>query len=123
MIQRGESPDKAKLSAFGKKIERGESPDHAKLSAFGKKHGDHDHPELPQIVLDEKKRYKAPTKPMRWVSLHHHSTYSYLDGFQLPEAHVRRIAELNGGAIAMTEHGNLMSHAKFEQAAQKEGIK
>lgn len=122
-VQRGESPDKAKLSAFGKKIERGESPDHAKLSAFGRKHGDHDHPELPQVVLDEKKRQKTPTKPMRWVSLHHHSTYSYLDGFQLPDAHVRRISELNGSALAMTEHGNVMSHVKFEQAAKAAGVK
>jgi len=60
---------------------------------------------------------------MRFVSLHHHSTYSFLDGFQLPDAHVRRISELNGSALALTEHGNVMSHAKFEQAAAKEGIK
>jgi DNA polymerase-3 subunit alpha len=60
---------------------------------------------------------------MRFASLHHHSTYSFLDGFQLPDAHVRRISELNGSALALTEHGNVMSHAKFEQAASKEGIK
>jgi DNA polymerase-3 subunit alpha len=60
---------------------------------------------------------------MRFVSLHHHSTYSFLDGFQLPEAHVRRITELNGSALAMTEHGNVMSHAKFEQSAKKAGVK
>jgi DNA polymerase-3 subunit alpha len=117
-IQRGESPDHAKLSAFGRKIQRGESPDKAKLSAFGRKHGEHDHPELPQVLLDESKRPKHPTKPMRFVSLHHHSTYSYLDGFQLPEAHVRRAMELNMSAMAMTEHGNMMSHVKFEQAAR-----
>jgi len=60
---------------------------------------------------------------MRFVSLHHHSTYSFLDGFQLPQAHVRRISELNGTALALTEHGNVMSHVKFEQAAKDTGIK
>lgn len=104
-------------------IQRGESPDKAKLSAFGRKHGTHDHPELPKVVLDETKRPKHPSKPMRFVSLHHHSTYSYLDGFQLPEAHVRRATELNMSAMAMTEHGNIMSHAKFEQAAAKADVK
>jgi DNA polymerase III alpha subunit (gram-positive type) len=41
----------------------------------------------------------------------------------LPEAHVRRVSELNGSALALTEHGNVMSHPKFEQAASAEGIK
>src|SRR5215831_2935531 len=121
MIQRGESPDHAKLSAFGKKVQRGESPDHAKLSAFGKrKECDH---EQPAYVLDEKRQRRYPHKPMRWASLHHHSTYSYLDGFQLPEAHVRRAEELQMGSLALTEHGNIMSHVKFEQAARAAGIK
>jgi DNA polymerase-3 subunit alpha len=62
-------------------------------------------------------------KPLRFTSLHHHSTYSFLDGFQLPEAHVRRITELNGSALAMTEHGNVMSHVKFEQSARNAGVK
>ena len=61
--------------------------------------------------------------PMRWVSLHHHSTFSYGDGFQLPEAHVRRAAELSMSSIALTEHGNMSSHVKLEQAAQDAGIK
>lgn len=105
-------------------IQRGESPDHAKLSAFGKKHKpDCDHDKQPALVLDESKSRGVPSKPMRFVSLHHHSTYSFLDGFQLPEAHVRRATELQMSAMAMTEHGNIMSHAKFEQAASKEGVK
>lgn len=61
-------------------------------------------------------RAERSLKPMRFVSLHHHSTYSFLDGFQLPDAHARRIAELNGSAIAMTEHGNIGSHVKLEKA-------
>jgi DNA polymerase-3 subunit alpha len=60
---------------------------------------------------------------MQWVSLHHHSTFSYGDGFQLPEAHVRRATELNMGAIALTEHGNISSHIKLEGAAKRAGVK
>jgi DNA polymerase-3 subunit alpha len=121
-IQRGESPGKAKLSAFGKKIERGESPDHAKLPAFGK---ECDHDDNIAMVRKDKRTHRNPrlTRPLRFVSLHHHSTYSFLDGFQLPEAHVRRISELNGSALALTEHGNVMSHVKFEQAAKETGVK
>jgi len=62
-------------------------------------------------------------KPMRFVSLHHHTTLSYLDGYQMPEAHVRRAGEIGMGSLALTEHGNIDSHVKFELAAQKAGIK
>ncbi|QPX62608.1 DnaE-like DNA polymerase III [Arthrobacter phage Wollypog] len=60
---------------------------------------------------------------MKYVSLHSHSTYSYMDGFGLPEEHVTRVADLEMGALALTEHGNVSSHVKLEQAAQKAGIK
>lgn len=82
------------------------------------------HHEVP-IVLRKQgvKRQVGNLKPMRFVSLHHHSTFSYLDGFQLPDAHVRRITELNMSALAMTEHGNISSHVKLERAALKEGVK
>lgn len=60
---------------------------------------------------------------MKYVSLHSHSTYSYMDGFGLPEAHVARVAELGMSALALTEHGNVSSHVKLEQSAKKHGIK
>lgn len=60
---------------------------------------------------------------MRYVSLHHHTTYSYMDGFGLPEDHVKRAAELGYNAIAFTEHGNVSSHVKGEQAGLKYGVK
>ena len=60
---------------------------------------------------------------MRYVSLHTHSTYSYMDGFGLPEAHVERVKELGMTAVALTEHGNVSSHVKLEQAAVKAEIK
>lgn len=60
---------------------------------------------------------------MEYVSLHHHSTYSYQDGYGLPDEHVKRAAGLDMSAIALTEHGNVSSFVKLEQAAQKHGIK
>lgn len=65
----------------------------------------------------------SPVKEMTFVSLHHHSTFSYLDGYGVPEAHVRRAAELGMTALALTEHGNVSSHVRLEQAADDYGIK
>jgi DNA polymerase-3 subunit alpha len=39
----------------------------------------------------------------------------------MPEVHLRRAAELNLGAIAFTEHGNVASHIKAQAAADKLG--
>jgi len=58
-----------------------------------------------------------------FVNLHGHSTFSYQDGFGTPEEHVARAAELEMPAMALTEHGNVTSHVKLEQAADKAGIK
>jgi DNA polymerase-3 subunit alpha len=60
---------------------------------------------------------------MRYVSLHHHSTFSYMDGYGMPEDHVKRAAELGMTALALTEHGNVSSHVKLEKAAQEHGVK
>ena len=60
---------------------------------------------------------------MKFVSLHHHSTFSYKDGFGMPDAHVRRAADLGMSAIAFTEHGNVSSHVKAEKAGKAHGIK
>lgn len=86
----------------------------------------HAHDEdMPPIIRKVKKTRALPkrSKEMRFVSLHHHSTFSYLDGFQLPEAHVRRAEEIMMRGIAMTEHGNVSSHVQLETAALKAGIK
>lgn len=60
---------------------------------------------------------------MKFVSLHSHSTYSYMDGYALPEVHVARAADLGMSALALTEHGNVSSHVKLELAAKAHGIK
>lgn len=69
------------------------------------------------------RRLPRASKPMRWVSLHHHSTFSYGDGFGMPDAHAERAGDIQLAAMALTEHGNMASHVKFEQAATKVGIK
>lgn len=60
---------------------------------------------------------------MEYVSLHHHSTFSYMDGYGTPDEHVARAAELGMSALALTEHGNVSSHVKLEKAANAAGIK
>lgn len=60
---------------------------------------------------------------MRYRSLHHHTTFSYLDGHGLPFEHVARAVELEMPAFAVTEHGNVSSHVQFEKAAVAAGIK
>lgn len=42
---------------------------------------------------------------MMFVSLHSHSTLSFMDGVGLPKAHVERVADLGMEALALTEHG------------------
>jgi DNA polymerase III subunit alpha len=60
---------------------------------------------------------------LKYVNLHHHSTFSFGDGFGTPAQHVARAAELGYEAIALTEHGNVSSHFQLEKAAIKAGIK
>lgn len=60
---------------------------------------------------------------MKWASLHHHSTFSYQDGYGTVQQHVDRAAELGMGSMALTEHGNISSHVQLEKAAVEAGIK
>lgn len=60
---------------------------------------------------------------MKYVSLHHHSTYSYMDGYASPAKHAERAADLGMSALALTEHGNISSHVKHMLACQKMGIR
>lgn len=97
----------------------------SKLSAFEQKQKRHVHFQPLAVRSDraaKDKKELVGLKPMRFVSLHHHSTFSFMDGFQLPEAHARRAAELQMPALAMTEHGNIFSHVKLEAAAEKHGV-
>lgn len=60
---------------------------------------------------------------MKYVSLHHHSTFSYGDGYGLPVEHVEFCAAAGMSAMALTEHGNTSSHVQLEKACNKFGIK
>lgn len=90
---------------------------HLEDAKIGKKEHHHETP------IRRRRKKTGNMKPMRFVSLHHHSTFSYKDGFQLPEAHVRRAQELQMPGLAMTEHGNVSSHVKFEKALKDSGVK
>lgn len=63
------------------------------------------------------------TPKMEYVSLHHHTTFSYGDGFGLPAEHVEFCANAGMKAMAVTEHGNTSSAVQMEKACQKFGIK
>jgi len=60
---------------------------------------------------------------MRFVNLHHHTTFSFGDGFGPVADHVARAVELGYYAIAATEHGNVSSHFQLEAHALRAGIK
>jgi DNA polymerase-3 subunit alpha len=57
------------------------------------------------------------------AELHGHTTFSPGDGFLMPEKHLEACAEMGIVARAMTEHGNVSSHANAERAAAKVGVK
>lgn len=57
------------------------------------------------------------------AELHAHTTFSPGDGYAMPQAHFEACAELGITARALTEHGNVSSHANAERAAAKVGVK
>ena len=56
------------------------------------------------------------------IQLHNHTTYSFLDGYGLPEQIISRCKELGEPAIAITDHGNCLGHYAFYKEAKKQGI-
>lgn len=60
---------------------------------------------------------------VKFVSVHHHTTFSYQDGHGTPEDHAGRTAELGGSALSATDHGNISGHVGLEKACKKYGIK
>jgi DNA polymerase III subunit alpha len=60
---------------------------------------------------------------VKYVSLHHHTTYSYMDGYGTPAQHIEVAAEYGMGALAITDHGNTSGHVAFEKAAVRAGVK
>jgi len=60
---------------------------------------------------------------MSFVHLHCHTPFSFLDGASRVEDLIRRAAELNMPALAVTDHNNLSTAVQFAQVASKAGIK
>ncbi len=58
-----------------------------------------------------------------FVHLHNHSDYSLLDGASAIPAMVRKAAELQMPALALTDHGAMFGAVQFYQEARKAGVK
>ena len=58
-----------------------------------------------------------------FVHLHLHTEYSLLDGSIRMKELMRKAAEFNMPAVAMTDHGNLFGAIEFYQEAQRAGVK
>ncbi len=58
-----------------------------------------------------------------YAELHCHSYFSLLDGASSPEALVKRAAELELPALALTDHDALYGAVAFWRAAEEAGIK
>ena len=59
----------------------------------------------------------------KFVSLHHHTTYSYMDGFGTTEQHSEAAAQRGQTALAVTEHGNVSSHPTHARRCEERGVK
>lgn len=60
---------------------------------------------------------------MKFVSLHHHGTFSFLDAIGTPAEHAEVAAGYGMSALAITDHGNVSGHVQHEKACLKRGIK
>src|SRR5689334_21856984 len=59
----------------------------------------------------------------RYVELHAHSAYSFLDGASLPEELAARAAELGYDALALTYHDGVYGSLEFAHAAMYFGVR
>ena len=59
----------------------------------------------------------------RYVELHCHSAFSFLDGASLPEELVAAALERGHGALALTDHDTVSGSMEFAQAAQALGLR
>jgi DNA polymerase-3 subunit alpha len=60
---------------------------------------------------------------VKFVSLHHHNTFSFQDALGTPEEHAEIAASYGMTALAVTDHGNVSAHVQHEKACLKHGIK
>ncbi len=69
------------------------------------------------------KEQKEKNNINNFCHLHLHSTYSFTDGYGLPEQYIGRAVELGQPGIAVTDHGNISVHYKWYKTCNKAGIK
>ena len=60
---------------------------------------------------------------MKFVELHSHSAYSFLDGASLPEELAVQAAELGYSALALTDHDGVYGSLEFAHAAKAFGVR
>ena len=60
---------------------------------------------------------------MKFVSLHHHGTFSFQDAIGTPEEHATIAASYGMTSLALTDHGNVSGHVQHEKACRRNGIK
>lgn len=60
---------------------------------------------------------------MSFVHLHCHSPYSFLDGASSIDVLVKKAAEMDMPALAITDHNNLCAVVQFDRVARAAGIK
>ena len=58
-----------------------------------------------------------------FIHLHVHSQYSFLDGASSIETYLKKAAELEMPAIALTDHNNVSGAVEFYKQANELGIK
>src|SRR3712207_8400301 len=61
--------------------------------------------------------------PDSFAHLHVHTEYSMLDGASRVDALMKRAAELEMPAVAMTDHGVMFGAIDFFRAGQRHGVK
>jgi error-prone DNA polymerase len=82
-------------------------------------------PEFPHRTRKKDRPAPAPLRrtTARYVELHAHSAYSFLDGASLPEELAVRAAELGYEALALTDHDGLYGSLEFAYAAKHFGVR
>ena len=58
----------------------------------------------------------------KYVSLHTHSEFSFLDGYASIKQIADRVKEINGTAVGLTDHGEVSGHIFLEEACKEVGI-
>ena len=66
---------------------------------------------------------EGQARGVKFVSIHHHGTFSFQDAIGTPAEHAEVAAGYGMTALAITDHGNVSGHVQHEKACLKRGIK